>query len=120
MWQRRQRSWQSLWQWRSRITWKQRQGQWSENKLLLTCQSNKLSFEEHDKICKERDKKGEQGGTKQLVGDLSIKQFAAMISSVKQDTATATTTNSTDTSNPGNNAGNVFGGKEGAEQIKFS
>ena len=79
-----------------------------------------IIFEEHDKICKEHDKKGEQGGTKQSVGNLLVEQFAVMISLVQQDTATATTTDSTDTSNSGNNARNAFGRKKGAKQIKFS
>jgi hypothetical protein len=81
---------------------------------------NKLSFEECDKIRKECDKKGEQGGSKRLVGDLSVEQFTAIISVVKQDQATTTTTDSTDTSTSRNNAGNAFGGKEGAKRIKFS
>jgi hypothetical protein len=81
---------------------------------------NKLSFEERDKIRRERDKKGEQGGTKRSVGDLSVEQFTAMLSAVQQDAATVTTTDLTDTSNPGNNAGNAFGGKESAKRLKFS
>jgi hypothetical protein len=81
---------------------------------------NKLSFEERDKIRKERDRKGEQGGTKRTVGDLSVEQLKAMISSVQQDAATTTTTDSTNTNNSGNNAGNAFGGKEGAKRTKFS
>jgi hypothetical protein len=82
---------------------------------------NKLSFEERDKIRKERDKKGEQGGSKRSIGDLSVEQFtAAIISAVKSDQATNTTTESTDTSTSGNNAGNAFGGKEGAKRTKFS
>jgi outer membrane murein-binding lipoprotein Lpp len=81
---------------------------------------NKLSFEERDKIRRERDKKGEQGGTKRSVGDLLVEQFTAMLSTVQQDAATVTTTDLTDTSNPGNNAGNAFGGKESAKRLKFS
>ena len=82
----------------------------------------KLSFEERDKIRKARDKKGEQGGSKRSVGDLSVEQFQAMISSVQQDSATVTTTESGDsgTNSGGNNAGNAFGGKESAKRIKFS
>ena len=76
---------------------------------------NKLSFEERDKIRKERDKKGEQGGSKRSVGDLSVDQFKAMISSVQTDAATNSTTDSTDTGHSGNNAGNAFGGKEAAK-----
>jgi hypothetical protein len=86
----------------------------------LPAEWNKLSFEECDKIRKECDKKGKQGGSKHSVGDLSVEKFTAIISAVKQDQATTTTTNSTDTSTSGNNAGNAFGGKEGAKRIKFS
>jgi hypothetical protein len=81
---------------------------------------NKLSFEERDKIRKERDKKGEQGGSKRSIGDLSVEQFTAIISAVKSDQATVATADSTDTSTSGNNAGNAFGGKEGAKRAKFS
>jgi hypothetical protein len=81
---------------------------------------NKLSFEERDKIRKERDKKGEQGGSKRSVGDLSVEQFTAMISSVQRDSATTNTTETTDSGDSGNNAGNAFGGKEGAKRQKVS
>ena len=86
---------------------------------------NKLSFEDRDKIRKERDKKGEQGGTastKRAVGELSVEQFTAIISAVRQDAPTTTviTTDSSDSSNSGNNAGNAFGGTESAKRIKFS
>jgi hypothetical protein len=81
---------------------------------------NKLSFEERDKIRKERDKKGEQGGSKRSIGDLSVEQFTAIISAVKNDQATTTTTESSDTTVSGNNAGNAFGGKEAAKRTKFS
>ena len=83
----------------------------------LPAKWNKLSFEERDKIRKESDKK--EGGSKHLVGDLSVEQFTAIISAVKQDQATTTTTDSTNTSTSRNNAGNAFGGKEGAKRIKF-
>ena len=84
---------------------------------------NKLSFEDRDKIRKERDKKGEQGGTantKRAVGDMSVEQFTAIINAVHQDAPTVITMDSTDSSNSGNNAGNAFGGKESAKRIKFS
>jgi hypothetical protein len=81
---------------------------------------NKLSFEEHDKIRKERDKKGEQGGSKRSIGDLSVEQFTAIISAVKSTQDTVTTADSTDTNTSGGNAGNAFGGKEGAKRAKFS
>jgi hypothetical protein len=81
---------------------------------------NKLSFDECNKICKERDKKGEQGGTKHLIGDLSVKQFTAIISAVKNDQATTSTADSTNTSTSRNNAGNAFGRKEAAKRTKSS
>jgi hypothetical protein len=40
---------------------------------------NKLSYEERDKIRKERDKKGEQGGTKRTISDISVEQVTAII-----------------------------------------
>jgi hypothetical protein len=78
---------------------------------------NKLSFEEHYKIRKERDKKGEQGGSKRSIGDLSVEQFTAIISAVKSDQATA---DATDSNTSSGNAGNAFGGKEAAKRAKFS
>jgi hypothetical protein len=45
----------------------------------------KLSYEERDKIRKERDKKGEQGGTKRNISELTTKQLtAAIISSIQK------------------------------------
>jgi len=81
---------------------------------------NKLSFEERDKIRKERDKKGKQGGSKRSIGDLSVEQFTAIISAVKSDQATVATADSTDMNTTSSNAGNAFGGKEGAKRAKFS
>jgi uncharacterized protein YfiM (DUF2279 family) len=51
---------------------------------------------------------------------MSVKQFTAIISAVKNDQSTVNTADSTDTSASGNNAGNAFGGKEAAKQTKFS
>jgi hypothetical protein len=86
----------------------------------LPAEWNKLSFEECDKIHKKHDKKGEQGGSKQSIGDLSVEQFTAIISAVKSDQATVATADSTDMNTSGNNAGNAFGGKEAAKRAKFS
>ena len=45
----------------------------------------KLSYEERDKIRKDRDKKGEQGGTKRNVSEMTTKQLtAAIISSIQK------------------------------------
>jgi len=82
---------------------------------------NKLSFEERDKIRKERDRKGEQGGSKRSIGDLSVEQItAAIISAVKNDPDPTATGSTTHSNTPGNNAGNAFGGKEGAKRAKLS
>jgi hypothetical protein len=81
---------------------------------------NKLTFEERDKIHKEHDKKGKQGGSKWSIGNLSVEQFTAIISAVRSDQAMVTTADSTDTNTSGGNAGNAFGGKEGAKRAKFS
>ena len=81
---------------------------------------NKLSFEEHDKIHKERDKKGEKGSSKRSIGDLLVEQFTAIISAVKNDQPTVMPTDSTNTNISGGNAGNAFGGKEAVKRAKFS
>jgi hypothetical protein len=81
---------------------------------------NKLSFEERDKIRKERDKKGKQGGTKRSIGDLSVEQFTAIISAAKSDQATQNTESTETITTQGNNAGNAFGGKEAAKRAKSS
>jgi hypothetical protein len=82
---------------------------------------SKLSFEERDKIRNERDKKGEQGGSKRSIGDLSVDQFKAIIGAVQQGTLTdKTADSSTDTGTSGNQAGNAFGGKESVKRFKVS
>lgn len=81
---------------------------------------NKLSFEERDKIRKARDKKGEQGGTKDAkrsIGDLSVEQFQAIIGAISKEPSTAESEAETPKTN---NAGNAFGGKEGAKRAKVS
>ncbi|KAI2490682.1 hypothetical protein MHU86_23893 [Fragilaria crotonensis] len=80
----------------------------------------KLSYEERDKIRKERDRKGEQGGTKRSIAEMSTKQLTtAIISSIKAATADAEkTTSENDTSTPkkSDQAGNAFGGKESVKK----
>ena len=45
----------------------------------------KLSYEERDKICKECDKKGEQGGSKRTISEMMTKQLTtALISSLQR------------------------------------
>jgi hypothetical protein len=59
----------------------------------------KLSYEERDKIRKERDKKGEQGGSKQTISEMTTKQLTtAIISSLQK--ANASDDNSTIASTP--------------------
>jgi hypothetical protein len=79
---------------------------------------NKLSFEERDKIRKERDKKGEQGGTKRTVGDISVEHVTAIIGAMQQSQATETTDDTETTSNT--QAGNAFGGKANAKKTRFA
>ena len=77
---------------------------------------NKLSFEERDKIRKDRDSKGEQGGTKRNISDISVDQVTAIISALQK--GTTSTDDDTRTTPPNNQAGNAFGGKEGARKRK--
>jgi hypothetical protein len=78
---------------------------------------DKLSFEQRDKIRKERDKRGEQGGSKRSIGDLSVEQFTAIISAVNSDHLKVATTETTDHNSSGS-AGNAFGGKEAAKRAR--
>jgi hypothetical protein len=81
----------------------------------------KLSFEERDKIRKERDRKGEQGGSKRSVSEMTAKQLTtAIISSIqkaseKEDSGGDETPNKSNTQ-----AGNAFGGRESAKRSKTS
>ena len=68
---------------------------------------NKLSFEERDMICKEHDKKGEPGGTKHNIGDISIEHVTAIIGAMQQAQSTAPTEETELTSNT-TQAGNSF------------
>ena len=60
---------------------------------------NKLSFKEHDKIHKECDKKGEPGGTKPIIGDISIEHVTAIISAMQQAQSASPTEETELTSN---------------------
>jgi hypothetical protein len=82
----------------------------------------KLSYEERDKIRKERDKKGEQGGSKRNISELSTKQLTtALISSLQKVSASDNSSETTvETPKQSNQAGNVFGGREGAKRQKNS
>jgi hypothetical protein len=75
-----------------------------------------------DKIRKERDKKGEQGGSKRNISELSTKQLTtALISSLQKVSASDDSSERTaETPKQSNQAGNVFGGREGVKRQKNS
>jgi hypothetical protein len=78
---------------------------------------SKLSFEERNKICKDRNKKGKPGGTnKRTIGDISVEQVTAIIGAIQQHNAAADTAESSAPKTSNNQAGNAFGGKEGAKK----
>ena len=82
----------------------------------------KLSYEERDRIRKERDRKGEQGGTKRSIAEMSTKQLTtALISSLKAAAAEEGKSggeSETGVSKKPDQAGNAFGGRENAKRIK--
>jgi hypothetical protein len=81
----------------------------------------KLSYEERDKIRKERDKRGEQGGSKRSVSELTTKQLTtAIISSIQKATSCGDSEAPKEdtTSNKSSNAGNSFGGKESVKRSR--
>ncbi|KAI2500072.1 hypothetical protein MHU86_14399 [Fragilaria crotonensis] len=81
----------------------------------------KLSYEERDKIRKERDKKGEQGGSKRNISELTTKQLTtALISSLQKVSESDDATEKAETPQKSNQAGNAFGGREGAKRQKNS
>ena len=81
----------------------------------------KLSYKERDKIRKERDKKGEQGGSKRNISELTTKQLTtALISSLQKVSKSDDTTDKAETPKKSNQAGNAFGGREGAKRQKNS
>jgi hypothetical protein len=82
---------------------------------------NKLSYEERDKIRKERDKKGEQGGTKRTIDDISVEHVTAIIGAMQQVPSIVITKDSvaTNETTPSNQAGNAFGGKARAKKMRI-
>ena len=83
----------------------------------------KLSFDDRDRIRKERDKKGEPGGSnKRGIADMTTKQLAtAIISSIKAASLTSdesVSDISSAISKRSTQAGNSFGGKESAKRAK--
>ena len=81
-----------------------------------------MSYEERDKIRKERDKKGEQGGTKRNISELTTKQLTTAIISSIQKAVMADDSKDDDTASKktNNQAGNSFGGKESVKRTKTS
>ncbi len=57
----------------------------AKNGYYSPAEWEKLSFEERDKICKERNRKGKQGGSKRSMTEMTTKQLmtAIIISSQK-------------------------------------
>jgi hypothetical protein len=65
----------------------------------------------------DRDKKGEPGGTnKCTIGDISVEQVTAIIGAIQQHKAATDAAESTTPKTSNNQAGNAFGGKEGAKK----
>ena len=80
----------------------------------------KLSYEDRDKIRKERDKRGEQGGTKRNISELTTKQLTtAIISSIQKATDDAKEASTNNPAKSNTQAGNSFGGKESAKRSKI-
>jgi hypothetical protein len=72
-----------------------------------------LSYEERDKIRKERDKQGEQGGTKRNISELTTKQLTTAIISSIQKAVMADDLKDDDTASKktNNQAGNPLAGR---------
>ena len=83
---------------------------------------NKLSFEEHDKICKEHKEKPDQSGTpKRNLSEISIKHVTAIIGAMQQAQPSneETTNNAEDTMPKHTNAGNAFRGKANSKKVRI-
>jgi hypothetical protein len=80
----------------------------------------KLSFEERDRIRKERDKKGEPGGMKRSISEMTTKQLTtALISSIQKANAIEEVKEDTTSKKASSNAGDSFGGRESAKRTKM-
>jgi hypothetical protein len=78
---------------------------------------SKLSFEERNTIHKDRDKKGEPGGTnKRTIGDISVEQVTTIMGAIQQHNAATDTAESITPKTSNSQAGNAFDGKEGAKK----
>jgi hypothetical protein len=83
---------------------------------------NKLSFEERDKIRKERKEKPDQNGTpKRSLGEISVEHVTAIIGAMQQaQPSNEDSTNSAaDTTPKHTNAGNAFGGKANSKKARI-
>ena len=83
----------------------------------------KLSYEDRDRIRKERDKKGEQGGSKRTISEMTTKQLTtAIISSIQKavndDDTVETISTKRSATTASSSAGNSFGGRESAKKSK--
>ena len=80
----------------------------------------KRSYEERDRIRKERDKKGEPGGTnKRHISELATKQLTtAITSSIQKAAAEESKEKDDDPPKKTSQAGNAFGGKESTKRTK--
>jgi hypothetical protein len=78
---------------------------------------NKLSFEERDKIRKDRDKKGQPGGTKRTMSEVSAEQITAIIGAIQQVPSTPSTEQKNGTSAT-TQAGNAFGGRANIKKLR--
>ncbi|KAI2495884.1 Reverse transcriptase (RNA-dependent DNA polymerase) [Fragilaria crotonensis] len=70
----------------------------------------KLSFEERDNTCKERDKKDEQGGSKRSISEMTTKQLTTvLISSLQKASEKESSGNDENPKKSNTQAGNAFG-----------
>jgi hypothetical protein len=91
----------------------------NKTSYYYTAEWEKLSYKERNKVREERDKKGEQGGTKRSISELTTKQLTtAIISSIRQATKLVGAKDDTTSSKTNSQAGNAFGGKESAKRNK--
>jgi hypothetical protein len=77
-----------------------------------------LSYDERDKIRKDRDKKGEQGGTKRLISSISEMTPKQLTTALLSSLQKATPQDNQETTKTNTSAGNSFGGRESAKRAK--
>lgn len=85
--------------------------------FYATADWNKLSFEERDKIRKERDKKGQPGGTKRTVSEVSVEQANAIIGAIQKVQSIQPSVD-TQVAHPTAQAGNAFGGRANIKKLR--